>query len=484
MISCYLLLHLHEGSKQREKTRELERLLSTALALANQPYGSSAIAPGPQSRVTSSQFYTEQASPLVRYYGPLSSSGMTAPTPAVAPPFDFPTSGSFALDSDLTNDDANRAPQTSPSSNLEFDHSRSIMESLSTDDPSTACLSFQDSMQASVHDKDMLSPAVLYSNHGPETASSPEIMKASQILSYLCSDSERKSVGKVIGSEELGLRDIVRHGLVALGSTMEAAQYDSANDKPAELWIKEICSICAPYGIQLTVWTGVRVILQMKARPGSSAHFDQQGANIQQEASGQLPDIYTNKITLKSSSWMSASVANAEFLRIPLELLLVDNSESPFTQQSNSISSPDTRFVNNDASSASTQEQVAVPFRVKEITSDMAPTAVQCTKSHHPYLDLIPWPSFRSKAIIATCVTPPLIDEEDLCLDLMNNAMRCWGSMRSQHGRGEGAPWDMRSWEAAPWFIEKWATLIDGDGGEIARNSAWWRNQMGMPSFN
>lgn len=172
-------------------------------------------------------------------------------------------------------------------------------------------------------------------------------------------------------------------------------------------------------------------------------------------------NIYANTITLKSSPWMSASLANAEFLGITHESLMLGSSESPFTQQH------------------------ILPFKVdKDIITDMTPTMVQYTKSHHPYLDLIPWPSFRSKAIIAISVTPPLIDEEDLCLDLMNNALRCWGSMRSQHGRGEGTPWDMRSWEAAPWFIAKWAMLMDGDGGEIARNSAWWRNQKGMSSLD
>ena len=68
-----------------------------------------------------------------------------------------------------------------------------------------------------------------------------------------------------------------------------------------------------------------------------------------------------------------------------------------------------------------------------------------------------------------------------LCLDMANDGMRCWGTtMGSVHGRGEGMPWDARSWEAAPWFLEKWRWLVGGKDEEISRNSHWWRAMQGL----
>lgn len=55
----------------------------------------------------------------------------------------------------------------------------------------------------------------------------------------------------------------------------------------------------------------------------------------------------------------------------------------------------------------------------------MRPTLEQLTISHHPYLDIIPWPSFRARAIVASSATPPLIEEADLCLDLLSNGIYC-----------------------------------------------------------
>ncbi|KAG4434765.1 hypothetical protein IFR05_009756 [Cadophora sp. M221] len=364
----------------------------------------------------------------------------------------------------FTCDNVEYSPETPipRSHNMQVGHPRSISALSPTKNNFTTETypSFQSSMQAGLFDSSL----AINSTSSASTSSSvpgPTPLKASHILSYLCQDLERRSVVKIIGSEGLNLRDIVKLGLASLGTTMEVAQYESANNKPANIWIRDIISTYESCDIQLAVWTGMRVILQMEAQAGGlelATPFNRQGTQVYLQHD---TNIYTNTITLKVSPWMSASLANAEFLGITYESLMLESSESPFTQQP------------------------TLPFKVdNDITTDMTPTAVQYTKSHHPYLDLIPWPSFRSKAIIAISVTPPLIDEEDLCLDLMNNALRCWGSMRSQHGRGEGTPWDMRSWEAAPWFIAKWAMLMDGDGGEIARNSAWWRNQKGMSSLN
>ena len=119
--------------------------------------------------------------------------------------------------------------------------------------------------------------------------------------------------------------------------------------------------------------------------------------------------------------------------------------------------------------------------RWSHISHDLQPTEAQMTQEHHPYIDLIPWAGMRDQVLLA--VASPdggLFDEDDFCFDIMHGGLRCWGSMRgSLHGRGEGSPWDARSWEAMPWWLEKWGFLAGGKDSEVHRNSAWWRAMRG-----
>ncbi|RYP69140.1 hypothetical protein DL771_006234 [Monosporascus sp. 5C6A] len=148
---------------------------------------------------------------------------------------------------------------------------------------------------------------------------------------------------------------------------------------------------------------------------------------------------------------ISAQLLNMQHLNITPVLMLDEDAQSPFCL-SNEWGSG-TEGVPNDENGS-----------LRHISPDLRPVVAQRTLSHHPYIDLIPWPSFRSNVIQATSVDPPTIDEDDLCLDLSNGGIGCWGSTRgSMHGRGEGVPWDSRSWEAMPWFLEKWQLLTGGE---------------------
>ena len=50
----------------------------------------------------------------------------------------------------------------------------------------------------------------------------------------------------------------------------------------------------------------------------------------------------------------------------------------------------------------------------QHIPHDLRPTAAQRAIPHHPYIDLIPWPTFRTKVLQAKTMTPSLLDEDDL----------------------------------------------------------------------
>lgn len=74
-----------------------------------------------------------------------------------------------------------------------------------------------------------------------------------------------------------------------------------------------------------------------------------------------------------------------------------------------------------------------------------------------------------------------MIDEDELCDDLQKDGLICWGSTLGggNDATGSGAPWDLRSWEAAPWFMKKWWILIGGKEGEIYQQTRWWCEMRG-----
>ena len=69
-----------------------------------------------------------------------------------------------------------------------------------------------------------------------------------------------------------------------------------------------------------------------------------------------------------------------------------------------------------------------------KIPPDLSPTALQKSIPHHPYIDIIPFPSFRDKLLRLADLN--LIDGDDFC-EGMYTEWGVWGSR----------PWDKASWE-------------------------------------
>jgi hypothetical protein len=104
----------------------------------------------------------------------------------------------------------------------------------------------------------------------------------------------------------------------------------------------------------------------------------------------------------------------------------------------------------------------------------LAPTPLQATELHHPWIDLLPWPVLRDR-ILRLC-SGNLIDEDDLCHDIVEfdtsqgsdkAALIVWG-----------APWDPKGWEASPAFLRKWGWLLE-NCAEILEATNYWREKRG-----
>lgn len=92
------------------------------------------------------------------------------------------------------------------------------------------------------------------------------------------------------------------------------------------------------------------------------------------------------------------------------------------------------------------------------IPAHLQPTLPQILFPHHPLLDLLPFPKLRAKAITLAATAPHILDAVEFKQDIVEK-----GGLICRHRVGAGVgvqPWDMRSWEVAPWFYKKWKLLI------------------------
>ncbi|KAH8194255.1 hypothetical protein TruAng_011576 [Truncatella angustata] len=260
---------------------------------------------------------------------------------------------------------------------------------------------------------------------------------------------------RIMASEGFGLRHIVKYGLISLGYGMAADLFDQASQAPSQRWIELVKLSYGGIDMKLVVSRGITLLGRLR-NPPAWPSLETLRATCPNPPS---------TITLSVVSILSAQLLNMQFLDISPDMLWDEDSVSPLYDP----------HLEKDGASLNGHGCI------RTIPRDLQPTTNQRLFPHHPYLDLIPWPIFRSNVIAAISLDPPMIDEDDLCLDLTNDGFRCWGTtMGSLHGRGEGVPWDCRSWEATPWFLEKWQCLTGGEDGEMSRNSAWWRSMQGM----
>ncbi|KAH8809093.1 hypothetical protein F5884DRAFT_393352 [Xylogone sp. PMI_703] len=179
----------------------------------------------------------------------------------------------------------------------------------------------------------------------------------------------------------------------------------------------------------------------------------------------QPPSPQQSHIRLNQIAFMAACFANLGMLGMNPKIASLEDCESPFfrPELSQRDSQTLTRTLESD-------------FR--HLKSDLRPRVVQLTKSHHPYIDILPFPELRERIITLLHLSPSFFDEEEFCMDLcLKDGLICWGS---QSQSGSGMPWDARSWEATPWFMKKWWMLLGGRKSSIYSQTQWWREMRGL----
>ena len=190
--------------------------------------------------------------------------------------------------------------------------------------------------------------------------------------------------------------------------------------------------------------------------------------NANSEYTTPLPDIRRNHIRIKQVLFTAACLANASSLGLTIRTESCDDVDSPFFRETISESAAKTACLSE----------------FTDLNMHLRPTAMQIMHQHHPYIDVLPFPTFRERLIRLAYAEEPMIDEDDLCRDLENDGLVCWGSSLGggSTAMGSGAPWDIRSWEAQPWFLKKWWILIGGAEGELYKQTQWWSEMRGERS--
>lgn len=98
----------------------------------------------------------------------------------------------------------------------------------------------------------------------------------------------------------------------------------------------------------------------------------------------------------------------------------------------------------------------------------LKPTDLQLTVSHHPWIDILPFPEIRDNLLRH--------DENSYCKKELCRDLR--GFQAVADGRGGiiawGDPWDSRGWEVTEAFTSKWPWVVK-DCHELLESTSYWR---------
>ncbi|KAK4234741.1 hypothetical protein C8A03DRAFT_47002 [Achaetomium macrosporum] len=190
-----------------------------------------------------------------------------------------------------------------------------------------------------------------------------------------------------------------------------------------------------------------------------------------------FPDPWMNNLRLEQLCIVEAMLRNCLAIGITQDMWCSADSISPFYRQIEPSSS---------SCGAAGDDAIvrAVQGIFRTLKPDLRPCREQISAPHHPYIDILPFPTVRANLIKQGSA----IDEDEFFYDLLNGLI-CWGGAGAgRHddriGAGSGTPWESRSWEAKECFIQKWWSIVGGEDGELTRQSRWWRSLRGEDQCN
>ncbi|KAM0198434.1 hypothetical protein ACHAPI_003957 [Fusarium lateritium] len=197
---------------------------------------------------------------------------------------------------------------------------------------------------------------------------------------------------------------------------------------------------------------------------------------LSQESKSEFPDLYLNMLQFSPTAFFASCLANAVSLGFDLSRIANCGVEyiSPFYQPNLSSTIDHTVLVQAGSGVLSSYNNTTIPMHLR-------PTMAQILIPHHVSLDLIPLPFLRERAIMLSDAMPHVFNSWELKLDVyVRGGLTIWRLDSSRRGGGANGrdsypPWDMKSWEAAPWFMKKWCALLGENHDELYNQSIGWQ---------
>jgi hypothetical protein len=187
---------------------------------------------------------------------------------------------------------------------------------------------------------------------------------------------------------------------------------------------------------------------------GSSPTSIQDPAPSTTTTSPRLPSPYANALQINRTRTLSACLRNA----LSIGLLPTDVIK-PFCIAPSLFYRPHSPS-DDPIALLATASKPGIPIHLQ-------PTLPQVLFQHPAFLDLIPMPGFRTKVILAGAnkgwgaMGLERFDLFELKKDIFQDGLAWGGKDGCGRQDAQGQPWDMRSWEAAEWFVRKWRGLLD-----------------------
>ncbi|KAH7136733.1 hypothetical protein B0J13DRAFT_506356 [Dactylonectria estremocensis] len=204
-------------------------------------------------------------------------------------------------------------------------------------------------------------------------------------------------------------------------------------------------------------------------------------SNVQSGTAPTLPCLDRRTMCLVPTTIASAVFENALSLGYDLNRLAECRGDyvSPFYQP---LASPDN---DPEALISTSVARVTSSSRSRTIPVHLRPTLAQVLIAHDASLDLIPLPFLRERAILMSALMPDTFNLWELKFDIYHRGgLMLWQVDRSGQGNSSACssyqPWDMRSWEAMPWFLQKWCMVIGGKESPFWKQSTWWHRMRGV----
>jgi hypothetical protein len=162
--------------------------------------------------------------------------------------------------------------------------------------------------------------------------------------------------------------------------------------------------------------------------------------------------------TLARLNVVNAIAINAAILGVRFEDMYIDECISPFN-----IQGPRTPDAAN---------------RIRNAPRQLRPTVLQTLVTHHPWIDVLPFPCMRDNIIRG--LEAGLLDEDELCHDIARHEGSGDDTLAPVVVWGES--WDARGWEISTAFLRKWSWLLQGCP-EVFQSTNFWREKRGQPKY-